>query len=143
LALHFLHEYSHKRKKPLKHFSPGVIEVLKQYPWPGNVRELENLVERLVILTEGETVGVSDLPENFHPRPLDYLPEAADFPDQGIDFSGVIQKMEQTLIAKALERADGVKSRAAELLKLKRTTLIEKMKKQRILSEPADLKRNF
>ena len=143
LALHFLQEYSRKRKKPLKYFSPGVIEVLKQYPWPGNVRELENLVERLVILTEGETVEVPDLPERFHPRPLAYLPEAADFPDQGIDFSAVIQKMEQTLIIKALERADGVKSRAAELLKLNRTTLIEKMRKQRILAEPADLKRNF
>ncbi len=133
LATHFLQEFSHKKKKPLKRLSPAVLDLLLRYPWPGNVRELENLMERLVILSEGETVEVNDLPERFRASsPVMGAPEIADFPEHGVHLNDAVQDFERRLILKALEKSNWVKSRAAKLLHLNRTTLIEKMKKQNI-----------
>ena len=61
--------FSRTKKKPLKRISPPAMDLLRQHSWPGNVRELENLIERLVILTEGEVIEVADLPEGFRPGP--------------------------------------------------------------------------
>jgi DNA-binding NtrC family response regulator len=133
LANHFLQEFSRKKKKPLKRLSPEVMGLLLHYPWPGNVRELENLMERLVILSEGEVVEVSDLPERLRTvLPPAATPGLAIFPDQGVHLTLAVHEFERQLILKALEKSDWVKSRAAQLLHLNRTTLIEKMKKQKI-----------
>jgi DNA-binding NtrC family response regulator len=136
LLQHFLQEYSRTKKKPLKRLSPKAQDLLLQYPWPGNIRELENLVERLVILTEGEVIELSDLPERFqrlvHPPPED----ERDFPERGIHFTDAVQAFERNLILKALRQCNWVKSRAAQFLHLNRTTLLEKMKKQNIPSSP-------
>lgn len=133
LAAHFLQEFSRKKKKPLKRLSPEVMDLLLRYPWPGNVRELENLMERLVILSEGEVVEVNDLPERLRlGLPPTASPESTDFPDQGIHLANTVQEFERHLILRALEKSHWVKSRAAQLLHLNRTTLIEKMKKQKI-----------
>jgi DNA-binding NtrC family response regulator len=133
LANHFLQEFSRKKKKPLKRLSPEVMGLLLHYPWPGNVRELENLMERLVILSEGEVVEVSDLPERLRTvLPPAATPGLASFPDQGVHLTLAVHEFERQLILKALEKSDWVKSRAAQLLHLNRTTLIEKMKKQKI-----------
>ncbi|MBM4273532.1 MAG: sigma-54-dependent Fis family transcriptional regulator [Deltaproteobacteria bacterium] len=137
LARHFLKEFCTRKKKPLKQLTPAAMSCLAHYSWPGNVRELENLMERLVILTESEVVDVADLPEKFHPQPLERLSEAVDFPEQGINLAAVVQDYEKNLILKALARSNGVKSQAAQLLHLNRTTLIEKMKKQQIQYPPA------
>ena len=133
LATSFLKEFSRKKKKPLKRLSPEVLDLLLRYPWPGNVRELENLMERLVILTEGETVGVDDLPERFHLRQSASPAASQELPEQGIRLTTAVQEFERGLILKALEKSNWVKSRAAQLLHLNRTTLLEKMKKQNIL----------
>jgi DNA-binding NtrC family response regulator len=133
LADHFLQEFSRKKKQPVKRLTPEVIKALLHYAWPGNVRELENLMERLVILSEGELVEVSDLPERFRASlPRGGVMELPDFPDQGLHLTKAVQEFERQLILQALERSQGVKSRAAQLLHLNRTTLIEKMKKQKI-----------
>ena len=133
LASHFLEEFSRRKKKSLKRLNPKVMDILLRYPWPGNVRELENLMERLVILSEGEVVQVSDLPERFRATlPRAALPGLSDFPDQGVHLFNVVQEFERQLILKALDKSNWVKSRAAQLLHLNRTTLIEKMKKQKI-----------
>ena len=68
LVQHFLEEFSRKRKKPGKRLSPAAMDLLLRHSWPGNVRELENLVERLVTLTEGEVIDAADLPEKFQAR---------------------------------------------------------------------------
>ncbi len=68
LASHFLEEYCTKMGRPRKMLTPEVIEALKGYPWPGNVRELKNLMERLVILSRGETITLEDLPPSFRGR---------------------------------------------------------------------------
>ena len=138
LVAHFLQEFSKKKKKPAKRLSSRAMELLIRYPWPGNVRELENLMERLVILTEGEVVEVEDLPQRFRESAsLGADVESIDFPGDGLNLPQALQEFERRLILKALERSNWVKSRAAQLLSLNRTTLIEKMKKQQILSPDA------
>jgi DNA-binding NtrC family response regulator len=136
LVTHFLQEFGKKKKKPVKRLSPQAMELLVRYQWPGNVRELENLMERLVILTEGAVVEVADLPQRF--RDVGSMgPEvkSLDFPGEGLNLPQALQEFERRLILQALERSNWVKSRAAQLLNLNRTTLIEKMKKQQI-SQP-------
>ncbi len=132
LAAHFLAEFSRKKKQPPRRLSPEALKLLMAYPWPGNVRELENLMERLVILCEHEVITPADLPERFLPS-LPLTPTVSpDFPEEGISLPDAVQDFERRLIVKALEKSHWVKSRAAQLLKIKRTTLIEKMKKQKI-----------
>jgi DNA-binding NtrC family response regulator len=146
LASHFLQEFSRKKKKPLKRLGPKVMDFLLRYDWPGNVRELENLMERLVILSEGEVVGVSDLPERFGaPVPPASGPELTNFPHQGVNLTHAVQEFERQLILQALEKSNWVKTKAARLLRLNRTTLIEKMKKQKIQpsQSPAPLPKRF
>ncbi len=132
LVQHFLTEFSRKRKRPRKRFSPGVMDLLLQHAWPGNVRELENLVERLVILTEGEVIEVADLPEKFQAGSKAVPVTLEELPAGGTDLNAAVQSLERHLILQALEQSEWVKSRAARLLNLNRTTLLEKMKKQNI-----------
>ncbi len=137
LVSHFLQEFSRKRKKPLKRLSNAAMESLFKYSWPGNVRELENLLERLVILTEREVIDLKDLPERFQgltSSPLAAAPQ--ELPEEGLDLNLAVQEFEKELILKALARCNWVKSQAARLLHLNRTTLIEKMKKQNIHPQP-------
>ena len=136
LARHFLQEFSGKQNKSLKRLSPAALDLLGRYPWPGNVRELENLMERLVVLTEGDLIGVADLPEKIQGGPLPGAETAPDLPSSGLHLTQAVQAFERGLIIQALERTHWVKSRAAALLHLNRTTLLEKMKKQRIPGAP-------
>jgi DNA-binding NtrC family response regulator len=134
LVQHFLEEMSRRRQRPRKRLTPGVLELLCRHDWPGNVRELENLVERLVILTEGEVIDLADLPEKFQAAtPVASLEE---LPGEGLDLNAALQSLERRLIFQALQKSNWVKSQAARLLRLNRTTLLEKMKKQHIPASP-------
>ncbi len=138
LVTHFSELFSQKKKKPPKRLSPAALEFLSRYPWPGNVRELENLMERLVILTESEVVEVEDLPQRFRETAsLGVGGESIDFSPEGLNLPQALHELERRLILKALEQSNWVKSRAAQLLHLNRTTLIEKMKKQQIFAPHA------
>ncbi len=138
LVTHFLQEFSNKKKRPPKRLSPQAMDLLTRYAWPGNVRELENLIERLVILSEGDVVKVEDLPQRFRESvSLGADLESIDFPGDGLNLPQALQEFERRLILIALEKSNWVKSRAAQLLHLNRTTLIEKMKKQQILAPGA------
>ncbi|MFA5112034.1 MAG: sigma-54 dependent transcriptional regulator [Desulfobaccales bacterium] len=136
LVQHFLETFSRTKKKPLKRLNAAAQDLLLHYPWPGNVRELENLMERLVILSEGEVIEVADLPGHLQPPAPPPKEEAEGFPEQGINFNDAVQAFERNLILKALRRCNWVKSQAAQILHLNRTTLLEKMKKQNIPSNP-------
>jgi DNA-binding NtrC family response regulator len=134
LIAHFIERFNKSKGKRLTRFSDAALGALGAYPWPGNVRELENLVERMAILhTEGE-IDLPHLPEKFSgltPRPV--APASAgsiEIPDEGIDFNQLVDDFETQLITKALEKAGGIKNKAATLLNIKRTTLVEKMKKK-------------
>lgn len=145
LVDHFVHEFSKKRKREPLVFSSDAMGCMLKYIWPGNVRELKNLIERLSILVNGNTVRLSDLPEKYYLKSesstdnsnngfemRDYINQNIDIPEDGISLNSVVGDMERNFIIKALERTGGIRSRAAALLGLNRTTLIEKMKKMNI-----------
>lgn len=140
LAQHFLAEFSRKRKKPRKRLGAAALDLLLRHSWPGNVRELENLVERLVILTEGEVIDAADLPEKFQQGSPATPPAPEELPVGGTDLNAAVQALERHLILQALQRTNWVKSGAARLLCLNRTTLLEKMKKQNIDAAPGLLR---
>lgn len=128
LAEHFLRRFCEREEVPLKRLSEEALACLCRYSWPGNVRELENLMERLVILSEDQVIRKEDLPEHlWQPPPLS--PEPLEIPPEGLNLPQILREMEKNLILKALEASGGVKSKAAKLLGLNRTTLIEKMKR--------------
>ncbi len=127
--------------------TPAAIASLSQYPWPGNVRELANLIERLVIMFPMGVVDYRDLPEKFQIEGIDAaedvpLPEiepesepvsgvetAFVLPREGIDLKDHLAELEQSFIQQALDDAEGVVAHAAKRLNMRRTTLVEKMRK--------------
>jgi DNA-binding NtrC family response regulator len=129
LAQHFLDIANEGRSNEPVKFSEEVIERLTGFAWPGNVRELENLVERLVTLCPGREILLSDLPRSLQassPPP----PAAPQIPPQGLSFREVVDQFESDLIRQALEITHGNKNRAAQLIQMNRTTMLEKMKKK-------------
>src|SRR5262249_43400722 len=98
--------------------------------WPGNVRQLENAVERaFALLAQRSQIESTDLPSEI--QAIDETPLASPihFPDEGIDFDRFVSSIERELIARSLERTGGNKGQAAKLLRMKRTTLVEKLKR--------------
>jgi DNA-binding NtrC family response regulator len=98
--------------------------------WPGNVRQLENAVERAVAISGGRPqIDVSDLPIEIQQAQEPVLPSSVALPDEGLDLEAFVAHIERELIQRSLERTGGNKERAARLLSLKRTTLVEKLKR--------------
>jgi transcriptional regulator with GAF, ATPase, and Fis domain len=134
----FLTRFNADKRNAVKGFSRDSLGILCNYEWPGNVRELENLVERLVILKGSGLIVPEDLPEKYHSgkiyysAPVPTIVPAADniLPDSGICLNSAVEDFENNLIMQALSRSGGNKKEAALLLNLKRTTLIEKLKKK-------------
>ena len=103
---------------------------LMAYHWPGNVRQLENVVERSIAFSQGRPqVEVQDLTSEVYATPAPSPSSEIAFPDEGVDFEHYVSNVELTLIKQSLERTQGNKRQAAKLLNLKRTTLIEKLKR--------------
>jgi DNA-binding NtrC family response regulator len=132
LVHHFLDNFSKTKRKHIKSVSPETMQALQEYHWPGNVRELENLMERLVILTEGETINLGDLPEDIFGARHAGFPAASKLGQGGVSLSDAVEDFERQLIIQALDRTGWVKNQAAKLLKTNRTTLVEKMKRKKI-----------
>ncbi len=133
LTQHFLQLHSQKKGIPLKRISSAAMDAMQRHNWPGNVRELENVIERVIILTEGDEIQLEDLPQRMQVQPLRQSFPSIGLDDDGIDLKGMLDELENSLILEALKKSGGVKNQAAKLLGLNRTTLIEKMKKKRIL----------
>ncbi|HEY4619846.1 MAG TPA: sigma-54 dependent transcriptional regulator [Nitrospirota bacterium] len=130
---HFLSHFNKSKKRDIKGFSPAAMDILISYPWPGNIRELENLVERLIILKGNGTICPDDLPEKFISHTLNN--EGAlhiTLPETGVNLKDVVEEFENNLILQAMQKAQGVKNKAAQLLSLNRTTLVEKLKKKKL-----------
>lgn len=148
----FLEKFAKTRGREPFTFSPRANAAISCYDWKGNVRELENLIQHMTVLYSGKQVQLSDLPEKFQ-----YVEIPDDFtelcpieetngeqPEQislwqniswesgSIDFNGLINDFETQLIVQALKQTEGNKKEAAKLLNLKRTTLLEKIKKKDI-----------
>ncbi len=147
-------------------FDESALAALTCHAWPGNIRELENLLERLSVMQPGAQFGAHDLPERYRPRGLAAaciesvigIPAAAEpsepaeppgfahpgeararvaLPPGGVCLKTLLAELERDLVEQALLRADGVVSRAARLLKLGRTTLLEKMRKLQLIRSDA------
>jgi len=125
LVQHFLE----KLKSPLT-VSQETMRRLMAYSWPGNVRQLENAVERAVAFTGGRTqIDVGDLPTEIQQAQESVLSAAVMLPEEGLDLDAFVADIERDLIQRSLERTGGNKGQAATLLHLKRTTLVEKLKR--------------
>jgi two-component system response regulator PilR (NtrC family) len=131
IAHHFLAKYSEENRKPGLELTAAALDLLMEYDWPGNVRELENVIERAVVLTSGPRIDADLIPENVRSSPRFHIPRFV-VPPEGISFKDVITSVEKRLIEETLEAAGGVQKKAAELLKIKPTTLNEMIKRYEI-----------
>jgi DNA-binding NtrC family response regulator len=129
LAQHFLDKFCAGTRTPVT-ISQQAMRHLMSYLWPGNVRQLENAIERAVAfgIARGQ-IDVDDLPPELAGDIVDPTPSAVALPEGGLDLEDVIGSIERELIQRALERTGGNKGQAARLLNLKRTTLVEKLKR--------------
>ena len=107
------------------------LDLMMDYDWPGNVRELENVMERAVVLGSGLRIGPDLIPDHVRSAPAFHIPKFV-VPPEGISFKDVITNVEKRLIESTLEAAGGVQKRAAELLRIKPTTLNEMIKRYEI-----------
>jgi transcriptional regulator with PAS, ATPase and Fis domain len=139
LVNHFLEKHNERRPLKAAWVTEEAMVQLWEYDWPGNIRELENLIERVVILSEDGCIRVESLPTNIRsfisekkiPRPA--------FTEEGLDLTTAVEEFETRLIDEALRRAKGNKQAAARLLGLKRTTLVAKLRRKRGgTEEPAE-----
>ncbi len=139
LVKHFLNKFCQGKRDTVEGISDEALELLCRYEWPGNVRELENIIERLVILTSNRIIQADELPEQIRkssgvPSPVSFSSGFPVMPEQGLSLSKAVEELEKNLILQALEKTGGIKNRAAKLLQMNRTTLIEKMKKLGLMS---------
>ncbi|WP_419783226.1 sigma-54 interaction domain-containing protein [Maridesulfovibrio sp.] len=148
LAKHFLGRFCEDKEMEQLKVHPDAADMMVSYTWPGNVRELENFMERMCILCDEDEIVPDDLPEKIwkdvgkEPKkkvvelmqPVGFSwPTLADMEEQGAKgLKDFLEKVEDRLMIEALEKAGGVKNKAAELLGVKRTTLIEKIKKRNL-----------
>ena len=119
LTHHFATRYAESNGLPVPAFTESMLDALLRYHWPGNVRELENTIHRLVVMTEGNTIDVTDLPAHMRFALTDTR-----------DPLRTLEAVEREHILRVLELMKGNKSKAAEVLGIDRKTLREKLKKQ-------------
>ncbi|MBI3605009.1 MAG: sigma-54-dependent Fis family transcriptional regulator [Nitrospirae bacterium] len=126
---HFMRKFKEKHGRSIQDISPDARKLLLEYPWPGNIRELENLVERLITLKPEGQITIDDLPEKYREEESSIYLSHFQFPEEGINFSKVVTEFETHLLHQALTKANGIKNKAAQLLQLNRTTLVERLKR--------------
>ena len=156
LAKTFIAEFNKDNGSQFK-WEDSQLDTLQAYDWPGNVRELANLVERLSIMHPYGVIGVQELPKKFRyvddydeNRPVEDtgmpsgipglvgLDAPALLPVNGIDLKDYLSNLEKQLIQQALDEAGGVVARAAEKLRIRRTTLVEKVRKYGLREEESE-----
>jgi two-component system response regulator HydG len=118
LAHHFLTQFAAESSKAMPRFSDEALQSLRSYNWPGNVRELENVIQRLVVMTDGDLIDVRDLPSLMRFSAL-----------RNTGFTRTLDEVENEYISNVLASVDGNKTRAAEILGIDRKTLREKLKR--------------
>lgn len=117
LVDHFLRLYCTANNKPLKQIEPEALEIMEEYGWPGNVRELENIVQRLVVMSNGSVIQAVHLPQQLLYSTA-ASQEAILIPEAGVDFDAEMERIELAYLQAALNRTKGRKTAAAELLRI-------------------------
>jgi len=127
LVQHFLAKFS---PAVTMQVSQDAMRALMAYQWPGNVRQLENAIERAVALCAGRPrIDSADLPSEVQERAPSATAPPLDFPEEGLNLPAYLAAIEREMIQRSLDRTGGNRNRAAELLGIKRTTLVEKLKR--------------
>ncbi|WP_462326310.1 sigma-54-dependent transcriptional regulator [Desulfobaculum sp.] len=134
LAAHFLHKYASENEKDLQGFSSEALNYISGYEWPGNVRQLQNVIERCVVLTSGDTIAVDDLPAEVRDEESQFK-GAVDLLPSRLNLSDTLEKIEAALVRRALARNDFVKVKAAEALGVSKSLLQYKLKKYGITGQ--------
>jgi transcriptional regulator with GAF, ATPase, and Fis domain len=143
LVHHFLEKICQLEAIPVKRISRETLDRLCAYSWPGNIRELQNAVEMAVVLS-GSRMDLC--PADFPPapsrgdRPLSVMPTHAVVPEGGLDFDLAVANFQRTILDQAVQRAGGNKTLAAGLLRMKRTTLLAKLRTFEIRSNVVAIK---
>lgn len=129
LVRHFLKHLNQTQSTSVDGIAPEVMEQLMLHNWPGNVRELANVMECMVVLKQDGELGLEDLPQrlktHYEVSSLEQVPMGC----EGISLNTAVSEFEKNLIYQSLEKTNWVKKRAAQLLRVKRTTLVEKIKR--------------
>ncbi|MFH0800172.1 MAG: sigma-54 dependent transcriptional regulator [Pseudomonadota bacterium] len=138
----FIKKYAAKGGRVVNDVTPEALKIFMSHPWPGNVRELENMVERIVVLKHGKVIDVGDFPAGFPGNAAKSQSRSKDepdmeIPDGGLSFKRAVAEFEAKLIRIALDMCGGNKNKAAGLLRLNRTTLVEKIKKRKVAARGA------
>ena len=136
LITHFLKKFNKSKEKNIDGLTPEAMNCLMRYHWPGNVRELQNLIEMLVVIKEYGNIELKDLPDKIRLNSEEVAEVISDveITDDGMDINEVIGQFEKNLLQKALQKSGGIKTRAAKLLSLNRTTFVEKLKRYNNIS---------
>ena len=124
LAQHFLHFFNRNQTRQLRGFSEQAMAAISAYSWPGNVRELENRIKRAIVMAEEKVISAAD---------LDLPSPAVD--DVSLDLRSEVQKLEASLVQRALAASNGNISKAAKLLGISRPHLYGLMKEQAVEQE--------
>ena len=127
---HFRRMANARRNRNVPPFSPEVLVKLGTSSWPGNVRQVAEIVDRLVATVKDRAVTVNDLPPSLRTDVAGLSPALVDLPQDGVDLRQLLTQLEDRLIEQALQRTGGNKNRAAELLGMNRTTLVEKLRRR-------------
>lgn len=141
LIEHFVTQFNQATGHTVEMPQGQILEALLAYDWPGNVRELENLIERVVILKGQGTVDLGDLPHRIFQKFAEGRPAGTGalsewefprmvLPNSGLDLKAIVEAFENHLVDQALARTGNNKNRASELLRMNRTTLVEKLRKR-------------
>lgn len=130
LVDYFLDKLNHEKRTKISGIEDDALGLLMQYAWPGNVRELSNLVERIVVLKGEGVIQNFDLPDkiNINKISTQNIP-LTNVTSDGICLNTAVSEFEKNLIYQSLEKTNWVKNKAAKLLQVKRTTLVEKIKR--------------
>jgi transcriptional regulator with PAS, ATPase and Fis domain len=139
LVQHFLDKFTSGSLPPrgVVTVSQEAVRQLMAYAWPGNVRQLENAVERAIALSAGRSqIEAGDLPPEIQSAQAPSPIAAINLPEDGLDLERFVAGVECELIGRALERTAGNRQRAAQLLNMKRTTLVEKLKRMHPKANP-------
>ncbi|HEV8614101.1 MAG TPA: sigma-54 dependent transcriptional regulator [Methylomirabilota bacterium] len=134
LVDHFIRRYNHEFNKRIEGLSPDALGALSGYPWPGNVRELQNIVERSIVLVEGPTIGLNDLPLDLSLSPHRAAGRSSDV----VQLNEASDQFERQIVLRVLERVHGNQSEAARLLGLHRNSLKAKLARWKIRATDAE-----
>ena len=130
LAQYFVRQSCEANGVPVRTLGQDCVRILMNYSWPGNIRQLENAMEHAVAMSGAEGhITPAMLPEEIRSPADSRLTPAVSIPEEGINFVSLVSDLERELILRSLERTGGNKRKAAQLLQLSRTTLIDKLQR--------------